>query len=146
MNLFACLGVGPGHRLLLGPLTPGATYASATRWDVPALPPERPAHRRRCTQEVMALRNRVTAALRRGDTHAEIELREGITKPYISWIATKFGGRKRRTRDEADAVVSKALRLRTETPSLKLTHAAKACGVTAGWLAMALERRGRAWT
>src|SRR5690606_8370374 len=75
VNLCACLGVGPGHRLLLGPVTPTAAYdrASAPPLATPVRMGEvgtpRPAYRRRprrSREEARLLYARVKAKVEAG--------------------------------------------------------------------------------
>lgn len=144
MNLHACLGVGPGHVLLLGELTPGVQYRKP-RFDTWAIPPGlvpgvKP-RRRRSIEEAKLLRRRVLDALERGDSPTVIAKREDIDHSHVSGIALEHGVRRFRSRDQVDAIVAKAMRLALQFPSMKQKDIAAACGVTPSYLATNLSRR-----
>lgn len=146
MNLFACLGVGPGNALLLGPATPGIEYRSPLEWRLfePSAPPKpRPVRLRRSRAEVEALRDRVVRALDRKESMPEIAAREGISLPYVQWIKAtrKVDRRTYRTKEQNDALAAKALRLMRELPSMKQRDVAAQCGLRPDTLSNLLARR-----
>lgn len=146
MNLFACLGVGPGNQLLLGPMTPGLEYRSPTEWrlfEPPAPREPRVVRVRRSQAESDAMRERVVRALKRGEAPADIAAREGISRPYVQWIKAtrKTDRRTYRTKAQNDALVAKAQRLMADFPSIKQREVAAQCGITESNLSNLLARR-----
>ena len=146
MNLFACLGVGPGNVLLLGPMSPGVEYRSPMEWRLFDLPePREPKVERvrRSKADTDTLRRRVISALGRGELAQDIAARERISRPYVQWIKTTFNAARRTFRrpDENDALVAKAHNLMSQFPSMKRCDIATQCGLTPSNLSNLLARR-----
>lgn len=161
MNLCACLGVGPGSRLLLGSVTPPVAYArSSAPVALPAAPVRietralRPAHAFRCKRgaaETRALYERCRAFIAAGldagqdpfelrDTFAK---QEAIERSYVDYIVSKLGlARKRRTADEIKGIVRRALALLEANPYWTKARAAAEIGVSEEYLHVALSRHG----
>lgn len=141
MNLCACLGVGPGHQLLLGPLTPGMSYrvVNAPLQAVDAAPrPVRGGSRNR--EASRALRARIEASLKRGESHTQIADREKVSRSYVAMVASNARIVKpRRTREETDAIFLKAKRLLAT--GMKQNVVARECGLSPPHLCMLLSRR-----
>lgn len=160
MNLCACLGVAPGHRLLLGPVTPTRGY----RVDAPAPPPAapvrmemqvlRPAHTRRPKRgaaETRALYERVRVtvedALKAGrdpfEVRDEIAKDEDIERSYVDYIVSKLGlARRRRTGDQVKELAQRALALLETHPKWTKRRVAAELGVDDCYLHVALSRHG----
>src|SRR5690606_35644159 len=155
VNLCACLGVGPGHRLLLGPVTPTAAYdrASAPPLATPVRMGEvgtpRPAYRRRprrSREEARLLYARVKAKVEAGmeakrdqyEVRDEIAESEGIERSYVDFIVSKLKlARGRRRPDEIKQLVARALKLIGENPRWTKRRVAAELGVDECYLHVA---------
>ena len=159
MNLCACLGVGPGHRLLLGPVTPTAAYAASTpapssapvRIETRTLRPARATRCKRGTAETRALYERcrvyISDGLARGrdpfELRDEFAKAEDIERSYVDYIVSKLGlARKRRTASEIKAIVARALSLLEANPRWTKAKAAAELGVSEEYLHVAMSRHG----
>lgn len=150
MNLHACLGVGPGHRLLLGEIT--ATHAYSTPFvlalpqspappkvlQVVLRPSGQPRHRG-TNAESAERKERILVLLRQGLPHRQIADAVGVGREYVSTLASKNGiCRTKRTQDEVKAIVARARRMMTDHKWTQ-RRCAQVIGISAPYLNILLN-------
>lgn len=159
MNLHACLGVGPGHRLLLGTLSPAVGYVVAAmavvsapvRMETRVLRPATSQRPKRGTLETRAMYERIRAYIAKGlkaerdpfELREEVCKAEGIERSYCDYIVSKLGlARSRRSAEEIKALVAKARALMGANPNWTKRRVAAELLVDECYLHVILSRHG----
>jgi hypothetical protein len=156
LNLHVCLGVGPGHRLLLGAITPMWSYSvpivDMTRQ---SLPPPAPKYTKRAPVQRRApvpplpsaaaakRRERILELLAMKVKHDDIALKVGVCREHVGRIACEAGvARPNRSHDQVRALTARGRAL-IEQNGWTQARAAAEMGISASYLNQLLVRAGR---
>lgn len=156
VNLHACLGVGPGHRLLLGTVTPMWSYKVPMMavWRQSPGPPKPPKPKKllapRQAKRVDPITTNAAAERRKKILelldpkfhlkHQEIADRTGVCREHVGRLAVEFGqSRTNRSHDQVTALAARGREL-MEANGWTQSRAALELGVSASYFNQLLAR------